>query len=198
MSVGQEYQKAIPLYERALNLSKKVLSDDNTELGTLLLDYGNTKRLLGSFAEAEPLLRRAYEIGKGNDTFAAVNLALLDHDQGRYQDALPLLRQARDAEITRLSMFYSGLSAGSLIGSGKKVAIGSYLVDTIYRLSGGKQIGTVLEDEAFSASQIFSQSEASIAMTKFRSPPGESSARAICRLTGRPSVYQFIRAAGDN
>jgi tetratricopeptide (TPR) repeat protein len=99
-SVG-EYERALPLFRRALDLAEARHGKDSPRLALDLNNLGEVYRLLGCREEAEPLFEHAIALvrrdGGGHRRGLASslnNLALLYWDQGRLVEAVPLQEQA--------------------------------------------------------------------------------------------------------
>jgi CHAT domain-containing protein len=101
------FADAVPLAERALAYSTRVLKPDDPALATELDNLAQDYHQLGRDKEAEPLLGRALAISKnavrrgGENRSSAWDLAtaleplaMLYRDQGRYADAEKLYQQA--------------------------------------------------------------------------------------------------------
>lgn len=104
-SMGQ-YQKAEPLYQEALQITKARLGQNRPSYTHTLNNLALLYESLGRYQEAEPLFRQALDIrsrvlGSDHPYYAESlnNLALLYNSIGQYKKAEPLLRQA--LEITR-------------------------------------------------------------------------------------------------
>jgi tetratricopeptide (TPR) repeat protein len=57
-----DYQKAEPLYKRALEIREKVLGPDHPDVSDSLNNLANLYSDLGHYQRAEPLYKRALEI----------------------------------------------------------------------------------------------------------------------------------------
>ncbi|HEX8822454.1 MAG TPA: CHAT domain-containing tetratricopeptide repeat protein [Archangium sp.] len=95
------YAEAVPLIERALELSTANHGEAHPEVARCLDLLGNTRRQQGDFARAEPLLQRGLAIreavyGKHHPDVARSlhNLAYLHYFQGLYARAEPLYERA--------------------------------------------------------------------------------------------------------
>ncbi|MEO0520377.1 MAG: tetratricopeptide repeat protein [Cyanobacteria bacterium P01_A01_bin.116] len=95
------YEDVEPLYEEALEISKRTLGEDHPDVATRLNNLALLYSDQGRYSEAEPLYEQALEISKrslGEDHPAVAtslnNLALLYQEQGRYSDAEPLYQEA--------------------------------------------------------------------------------------------------------
>ncbi len=93
------FREAQPLFEQLL-ADKKLVADDH-EMGSVLLNYGNQKRMLGDFEGSRVLLERAVaRLERGGDannrSLAAGlnNLGLVYWRQGRLRDAATTLERA--------------------------------------------------------------------------------------------------------
>lgn len=121
------YGDAEPLYEQALELSKRLLGDDHPDIATSLNNLAELYRTQGRYGQAEPLYRQALELSQqqGNEHPAVAtslnNLAELYDLQGRpaaaetlYVQALALRRQflednppAVATSLNNLAMLYA-------------------------------------------------------------------------------------------
>jgi len=96
-----QYEQALPLYLRALEILEKVLGKEHPDVATSLNNLAMLYNSQGKYEEALPLYLRALEIwekvlGKEHPNVATSlnNLALLYDDQGKYEEALPLYLRA--------------------------------------------------------------------------------------------------------
>ena len=92
--------EAIPIAERAAQLTKTEFGDNSATYATSINRLGEMYRMVGRWSDAEPLYKRAREIradqDKGKLTDTVNNLGILYVSQGRLAEAEPLLRQAID------------------------------------------------------------------------------------------------------
>jgi serine/threonine-protein kinase len=93
------YAEAEPLFQQLL-AHKQVVANDH-EMGSMLLNYGNQKRLLGYYDASRELLERAVALleregDSNNRSLAAAlnNLGLVYSDEGRLRDAATTLERA--------------------------------------------------------------------------------------------------------
>src|SRR6516162_7977435 len=96
-----DYATAASFAEATLALVTSAFGPDAAETAAALNSLASSYQSLARYLEAEPLFRRAIEIGetvlgKDHPRVAASynNLALLLEDQGRYDQAEPLIRRA--------------------------------------------------------------------------------------------------------
>jgi tetratricopeptide (TPR) repeat protein len=99
-SMGQ-YDRALPLYQCALGISKSALGNRHPDTATSLDNLAELYRSMGEYERALPLYRQALEIrttelGDRHPSTAMSlnNLALLYESIGQYDRALPLLESA--------------------------------------------------------------------------------------------------------
>ena len=100
-----DYDKAEPLYKRALEIWEKQLGPDHPQVAIRLNNLGLLYNNLGDYDKAEPLLKRALEIGEkalGPDhpqvATGLNNLGLLYDDLGDYDKAEPLYERALEID----------------------------------------------------------------------------------------------------
>jgi tetratricopeptide (TPR) repeat protein len=96
-----KYAQAQPLFEKALEVRRRLLTDDHPNTA---ISYGNVALSLddqGKYAQAQPLLEKALDLQRRlltddhPDTAASYNnLAYALQDQGKYTQAQPLLEKA--------------------------------------------------------------------------------------------------------
>ena len=98
-----DYEKALPLYQRALEISEKVLGPQHPDVATTLNNLAGLYESMGDYEKALPLYQRALEIrekvlGPQHPYVATTlnNLALLYQSIGDYEKALPLYQRALD------------------------------------------------------------------------------------------------------
>jgi CHAT domain-containing protein/Tfp pilus assembly protein PilF len=103
------YQKAEPLYLRAMEIRKRALGENHPDYATSLNNLAELYRSMGENRRAEPLYLRAMEILKRAldenhplYAYSLDNLALLYHAIGAYRKAEPLCLQA--IEIARRTL----------------------------------------------------------------------------------------------
>ncbi|WP_394796651.1 tetratricopeptide repeat protein [Armatimonas sp.] len=96
-----DYASALPLYERALAISKKALGADHPDTATSLNNLAALYQTQGDYSSALPLYERALAIRETAlgadhpDTAQSLNnLAVLYFYMGRKVDAVPLLKRA--------------------------------------------------------------------------------------------------------
>ncbi len=96
-----DYERALPLFRRALELAEAQFGRNNPALAVELNNLAEIYRLLGRYDEAEPLYRRALELDERQlstrpDATATTlnNLALLYRATNRYEEAEQLLTRA--------------------------------------------------------------------------------------------------------
>ena len=108
----RRYAEAEPLYKRALAINEKARGPDHPDVAVMLLDlaalYMNQDENQSRYAEAEPLYKRSLAIFEKAlrpdhpDVASALNnLAYLYNRQGRYADALPLVRATISNKIAQ-------------------------------------------------------------------------------------------------
>ena len=95
------YEKAEPLYQRALAVREKALGKDHPDVAISLGNLAALYHAQGKYAQAEPLYQRALAVmekalGKDHPDVATClnNLASLYHAQGKYAQAEPLYQRA--------------------------------------------------------------------------------------------------------
>ena len=95
------YGEAEPLYQKALEISKRELGEDHPDTAMSYNNVAYNLNAQGRYDEAEPLFRKALEIRKrvlGEDhpdtATSYNNVASNLDDQGRYGEAEPLYRKA--------------------------------------------------------------------------------------------------------
>ena len=100
-SLQGQYERADPLYLRALKLREAALGPDHPDVATSLNNLAAHYRDQARYDEAEPLYERALKIGEAafgadhpNVARSLNNLASLYFSQGRYDAAVPLYRRA--------------------------------------------------------------------------------------------------------
>jgi tetratricopeptide (TPR) repeat protein len=94
------YQEAIPIAERAVEVAKGVRGLEHPDTATSLNNLATLYQDLGYFAKAEPLFQEALRIRQkvlgpeDHDTAESLNnLAMLYHAMGAYAKAVPLLQE---------------------------------------------------------------------------------------------------------
>jgi len=101
--VRGDYSRAIHLYRKMLAIDRKILSPDDPDLATGLLNFGSLLHVSGKYYEAERLLEEAldcreniYQNSENKDTLmqAYHNLAALKTDMGKLQEADSLFNKA--------------------------------------------------------------------------------------------------------
>jgi CHAT domain-containing protein/Tfp pilus assembly protein PilF len=104
-----EYQKALPLLQRALEIREKQLGPEHPETATSLNNLGFVYGRMGEYLKALPLLQRALEIREKQlgwehpETATSLHdLGTLYIDMGDYPKALPLLQQALEIREKQL------------------------------------------------------------------------------------------------
>ena len=92
-----KYQEAIPIAERAIEVSKRALGAEHRETADALNNLGLLFQKIGYYAKAEPLLQEALRIRQKTlgsehpDTANSLNnLASLYQEMGEYARAEPL------------------------------------------------------------------------------------------------------------
>jgi tetratricopeptide (TPR) repeat protein/CHAT domain-containing protein len=95
------YQKAIPIAERAVEVAKGVRGVEHPDTATSLNNLATLYQDMGNFAKAEPFFQEALRIRQKvlgpehHDTAESLNnLAMLYHAMGAYSKAVPLLQEA--------------------------------------------------------------------------------------------------------
>ncbi|TFH47271.1 MAG: tetratricopeptide repeat protein [ANME-2 cluster archaeon] len=95
------FEEAESLFNRALDISEKVLESDHPDVANILNNLANLYKDLGKYENAELLYTRALDIrekalGLDHPEVATIlnNLAVLYHQQGKYEDAEPLHNRA--------------------------------------------------------------------------------------------------------
>jgi len=96
-----EYERALPLFEQALQIRREVLGLQHTDTASSLHNLAALYYSQGEYDKALPLYEQALQIRKQvlglqhPDTALSLNnLAFLYYSQGEYDKALPLLEQA--------------------------------------------------------------------------------------------------------
>ena len=99
--VQGKYQEAIPIAERAIEVSKRVRGPEQPETAAALNNLGFLFQKIGDYPKAEPLLQEALRIRQKvlgpehPDTASSLNkLAVLYQDLGEYAKAEPLYQEA--------------------------------------------------------------------------------------------------------
>ncbi|MEM1179555.1 MAG: tetratricopeptide repeat protein [Acidobacteriota bacterium] len=98
----RRYGEALVYLRQALEASREVLGPDHPQVGHGVNNLGHALRSLGDWQEAEAAYRRAEDIygqamGSADHPWVAyplTNLGLTYSDQGRYADAIRVLRRA--------------------------------------------------------------------------------------------------------
>ena len=110
-----EYAKAEPLYQEALRIRQKVLGPEHPDTATSLNNlavlyqaYGRVRQSRTALSGSAPDLAEGSwaRTSRHGDT-SLNNLALLEFDLGRIDEATALARQASAAELTILSKIFS-------------------------------------------------------------------------------------------
>ncbi|PZO10268.1 MAG: tetratricopeptide repeat-containing protein [Leptolyngbya foveolarum] len=103
------YDRAKPLFIKALEINRTELGDRHPDTATSLNNLALLYESQGRYGAAEPLYVQALEISKAelgdrhpNTATSLNNLALLYESQGRYGEAEPLLVQALEIRKTEL------------------------------------------------------------------------------------------------
>src|SRR5260370_1331098 len=114
LSEQGKYQEAIPIAERLVEVAKRALGPEHPETAVMVETLGFLFQKIGDNAKAEPLYREALRIRQkvlGPEHPDAVtslnNLALLEFDLDRIDEATALARRASAAELTILSKIFS-------------------------------------------------------------------------------------------
>ena len=96
-----EYEKALPLYEKALKIHKEVLGENHPDTATNYNNLASLYESMGEYEKALPLYEKALKISKEvlgenhPDTATSYNnLASLYESMGEYEKALPLFEKA--------------------------------------------------------------------------------------------------------
>jgi tetratricopeptide (TPR) repeat protein len=112
-----DYPAAAAFKEATLTLTTSEFGPDAVETATALNNLALVYETLARYAEAEPLYRRAIEIGektlgKEHPDVATQynNLALLLRDQGKYAEAEPLYRRAIEIDEKALGKEHPGVA----------------------------------------------------------------------------------------
>ena len=113
-----DYATAASFAEATLTLVTSAFGPDAAETAAALNSLASSYQSLARYLEAEPLFRRAIEIGetvlgKDHPRVAASynNLALLLEDQGKYDQAEPLFRRAIEIDETVLGKDHPRVAA---------------------------------------------------------------------------------------
>jgi CHAT domain-containing protein/Tfp pilus assembly protein PilF len=116
----REYQKALPLLERALEIREKQLGPEHPATAGSLNDLAMLYDQMGEYQKVLPLLERALEIRKKQlgpehpDTATSLyDLAFVYAKMGEYQKALPLSQRALEIREKQLGPEHPD-TAGSL------------------------------------------------------------------------------------
>jgi CHAT domain-containing protein/Tfp pilus assembly protein PilF len=103
------YTEAEPLYKQALELTKRTLGENHSDVASSLNNLAVLYQYQGRYTEAEPLYKQALELrkrtlGENHPDVARSfnNLAVLYQSQGRYTEAEPLYKQA--LELTKRTL----------------------------------------------------------------------------------------------
>ncbi len=95
------YEKALPLYQQALQIRKEVFGERHQNYAASLNNLAYVYDMIGSYKKALPLFQQALQIrkdvfGEKNLAYAGSlnNLAALYDEMGNYEKALPLYQQA--------------------------------------------------------------------------------------------------------
>ena len=95
------YDKALPLYQRALGIFEKALGPEHPETATGLNNLARLHQAMGAYDQALPLYQRALQIREKalgpahpSTAISLSSLAVLYGDLGAYDQALPLQQRA--------------------------------------------------------------------------------------------------------
>lgn len=98
-----DYEKALPLYQRTLDIQENVLGLQHPTVAATLNNLAELYHQMGEYEKALPLHQRALKIledslGPEHSDVAVTlnNLAIFYSDRGEYEEALPLLERAVD------------------------------------------------------------------------------------------------------
>ena len=107
------YEKALPLYQRVLQISEKVIGPEHPDTATSLNSLGNLYLAQKNYAAAETYFRR------GKSTTALADLALA---RGQPEEALKLLQDQAPTwrDTPRYQVQYHTLQGLALAGVGRR------------------------------------------------------------------------------
>ena len=101
LSAQGKYAQAQPLYEKALEISRRLLTDDHPDTALATTTWRSTSTAQGKYAQAQPLYEKALEIRRRlltddhPDTASSYNNLATNLDaQGKYAQAQPLFEKA--------------------------------------------------------------------------------------------------------
>jgi tetratricopeptide (TPR) repeat protein len=101
-----KYAQAQPLYEKALEIRRRLLTDDHPDTAGSYNNLAFNLKAQGKYTQAQPLYEKALEISRRlltddhpHTALSYNNLASSLHDQGKYAEAQPLYEKA--LEINR-------------------------------------------------------------------------------------------------
>ena len=128
-----KYAQAQPLYEKALESRRRLLTDDNPETAQSYNNLGANVVALGNYAQAGALLRKALEIRRRlltddhPDTAESYNnVAFNLNKEGKYAEALPLLEKALDIRSRLLGDSHADTAQSENNLASNLVALGKY------------------------------------------------------------------------
>jgi len=105
-----EYAKALPFAIKALNISKRILGENDSDYATNLNNLAMLYEKIGEYAKALPLQQQALQVNKqalGDEhpyyIVSLNNVAGLYEDMGKYVKALPLYHEAFQVSKRTLS-----------------------------------------------------------------------------------------------
>jgi CHAT domain-containing protein/tetratricopeptide (TPR) repeat protein len=171
-AANKDYENALVLIKNALASVERLESKDSGQAHRIGASIGNILRLAEKVNEALPMLLGSYDLVKHSSSkvdaatqTAAFNLGLVYYDLGRYDEALMLLREARDAVRSGAAAYGLSLSSDPIRQSRRFSEIGAVFIETIYQIAHGPDAEALIE-EAFTTWQLFSQNEASVAVER--------------------------------
>src|SRR5260370_37549309 len=112
--VQRESGKAEPLYHEAIRIRQKVLGPEHPDTAFSHKNMDEMYQAMGEYTKAEPLYQEALRIWQKAlgpehpDTATGLdNVAVLEFDLDRIDEATTLARQASAAQLTILSKIFS-------------------------------------------------------------------------------------------
>jgi tetratricopeptide (TPR) repeat protein len=144
LSAKGEYQQASDYLRGALTAVQGISGPESAQTNGVRISLGNTLRLAGHPEEALPILQQAYNIERKSSLaidqrvgLAALNLGLAYYDIGRFDDALPVLRAARDLVLAEANSNRTALSSDPVRESRRFLQVGQAFLDTVDHLRNG-------------------------------------------------------------
>ena len=128
-----EYEKALPLYKKSLDIREKTLGETHPDTVTSYSNIAELYKAMGKYKKALPLYKKALEIQKKvlgeehlDTTTSYNNLAGLYKAMGKYEEALPLYEKALEIRKEKLGEEHpiTALTYNNLAGLYK--AMGKY------------------------------------------------------------------------